>query len=289
MKVLVIGDTILDIYVELLKSKSVQELPSGHPAFDLGGREYRLGGAAHVAQQMTLLGCKTVLATALGVDTIARELLGRYKISYVDVANDNCECVSHKTRLYKTNRVTGQKELVARFDEDRVPDCSLDKLSQTFLDGFDIIILSDYNKGVLKKGLQKNILCPFIVCSPKDKNLQKYKTVSYFVMNTKEFGEYVDKDFYNLGRAKLVVTNGEAGATLQERAALDIDPILVPAPETLVQDVTGAGDVLLSVFSNGLILGHTPLESLKTSVNAASQSCRTFGTSLVERVTYDQT
>src|SRR3954464_10409893 len=72
LKVLVIGDAILDTYVITTPEKFGREAPV--PVFNVQETEHQCGGAANTAINVAALGAETYFLTVTGKDSLARKL-----------------------------------------------------------------------------------------------------------------------------------------------------------------------------------------------------------------------
>ncbi|MCD4812014.1 D-glycero-beta-D-manno-heptose 1-phosphate adenylyltransferase [bacterium] len=149
-----------------------------------------------------------------------------------------------------------------------------------------VVLLSDYLKGVLTDRLTKNLinLCrdagvPVLV-DPKGKDYSKYRGATLLTPNLKEAAEATgirissDEDVSSAGRQllkdlaldALVLTRGEKGMSLFVAGR---DEIQLPSMVREVFDVTGAGDTVLATIGFGLA-GGLDFQDAATLANMAA-------------------
>ncbi|HKY69487.1 MAG TPA: PfkB family carbohydrate kinase, partial [Gammaproteobacteria bacterium] len=188
LHVLVIGDVMLDRYWHGDTSRISPEAPV--PIVNIGRCQERPGGAANVALNLKALGAKTTLIGAIGEDEagviLEKELTAR-----------GVACVFHREPQLLTItklRVLGRHQQLLRLDfEQKMPSLAdyLEGFIASHLKRADIVILSDYAKGVLSepekfiraaKRAHKKVLV-----DPKSNNLLVYAGADLITPNLKEF------------------------------------------------------------------------------------------------------
>lgn len=129
----------------------------------------------------------------------------------------------------------------------------------------DIIIISDYNKGMVSKYIVDALkaLGTKIVVDAKPKNIELFKDVFLIKPNFKEFCWMVGREmqnedeevgfyakrFANDYHTNLVITRWEKWATL---CTIEWEIIHIPTEAKKVFDVTGAGDTFIAALTYGL-------------------------------------
>jgi D-beta-D-heptose 7-phosphate kinase / D-beta-D-heptose 1-phosphate adenosyltransferase len=183
LRILVIGDAILDTYEYGTIEKICREAPV--PVFNLTGQKYCCGGAANTALNLSALGAETFYLTVLGQDSHAREII---KILQKNNVHTDY-IIKEKTRkTIAKKRVTASSNIILRIDEGTIKDIgkTLEKeLLKKFLALYkqvDAVLFSDYNLGVITDGFIKAMDIftldsrkPFIVDS---KNLARFKDIN---------------------------------------------------------------------------------------------------------------
>src|SRR3989344_6119616 len=148
-KVLIIGDIILDRYLEGAVSRINPEAPV--PVVSIKREFHELGGAANVALNITSLSGKVSLFGFIGSDAngkIVRNMLQKKGINFFFDET--------KTTIEKT-RVIGQGQQLIRYDKEGVEEKFFtDKAKQLILQearNSHVILISDYEKGAITSNL----------------------------------------------------------------------------------------------------------------------------------------
>ena len=241
IKVLVIGDIILDKYIYGTSTRLSPEAPV--PVVTQERIEESLGGAGLVYKNLK----------SLGVD-----------VKLVDIFDK----ASVKTR------VICDGHYVTRIDDDYHADGEQFLqyvLTQDFSD-YDYVILSDYNKGVLTESLKiikhiNKFNCRVIV-DPKDHSTH-YEGAWLVKPNEKEFQDY----FLNW-QGNIITTR--AGSSVV--AKIDNEVYEVDVDTVEVSDVTGAGDCFLAAFVYALVNGYDYKKAIELAVQGSTESVKHVGT-----------
>ena len=242
MKVLVIGDIIIDKYIYGTSTRLSPEAPV--PVVTQERTEESLGGAGLVYENLK----------SLGVDVSLYE---------------PDQPASIKTR------VMCDGHYVTRIDNDYYADGYevLEELQDFPFDKYDYVILSDYNKGVLDFAeqiiqLANEAGCRVIV-DPK-RHASCYEGAWLVKPNNKEFKELGFADW----NSNFIVTN--AG----DNVIGNIDNIMynVSVERVEVSDVTGAGDCFLAAFVYALTKNYDYKKCLELAVRGSTESVKHVGT-----------
>lgn len=270
LKVAIVGDVMLDTYWWGKVDRISPEAPV--PVVALDRKELRIGGAANVALNTISLGASTTIFSVLGDDEDGRtlqQLMSSHAIdtSYLVFAKDRI--TTNKTRIISRN------QQMMRLDAEVTDELGSD-IEQMLLDKFkafvanekpQVVILEDYNKGVLTESLIASIVA---VCNenniittvdPKRKNFFAYKGVTIFKPNLKEVKEALNLLFDDVGADLLnnihlqlsdalhhqysLITLSERGAFYQGEGVANI----IPSHRRNIADVSGAGDTVIAVAS----------------------------------------
>ena len=294
-KVLVVGDLMLDHYINGSVDRISPEAPV--PVIRPKNEEFRLGGAANVATNISSLGGKPKLLGIIGKDNEGSQIKKLLKESSVS----NVLVVSKKPSVTK-QRIVVSKQQILRLDKEDFfsKDDSLE-LKKIFIreaKKYPLVILSDYNKGSLRE-VQKFIKIANkkgskVLVDPKGEDFKKYKGASILTPNYNEFCRVLgipknESDLTkkghelikNLGLEALLITRGPEGMTLLrlEKKKILRNDFLAEAKE--VFDVSGAGDTVLGAFALALASGMDIVESVKLANIAAGIVVGKFGTSVV--------
>jgi rfaE bifunctional protein kinase chain/domain len=264
-KIAVIGDVMLDRYIFGNVERICPEAPV--PIIDLERVETRAGGAANVAMNLKSLGCSVDMFSIVGNDDDGLMLKDILNKSDIDTKNLHCH-TSRRTTI-KTRIIAHNQQMLRVDTEDRD---DIDNLSEELLmknlKDYNVIVVSDYSKGVITKRLMYHLNhlkgCKIIV-DPK-KNFERYEFCDVITPNVKELELATGMSCKNtteiIAAAKelrkhvaeiVLVTRGESGMTLVS----ELEIITIPTYARQVFDVTGAGDTVVATFSLAVASGAT--------------------------------
>ena len=299
-KVLVIGDIIMDEYLWGHVSRISPEAPV--PVVEVKQETKRLGGAANVVNNIVSLGGKAILCGVIGEDDTGREIVDRIKelgIGTEGIFEETDRPTSIKSRII------AHSQQVVRFDREsrkEIKPETMDRLLH-FLgemrDGIQVIIVSDYAKGVISLDLMRNLRRLIqgseilVAVDPKIGHFEYYHGVDVITPNHHEAGafcrlEIVDEGTLiqagreligNLGCRHVLITQGRKGMTLFEEMG-EISHI--PTVARKVFDVTGAGDTVIGTFCLGLASGMDPKSAAVISNFAAGIVVGELGATTVQ-------
>lgn len=292
-RVLVIGDVMLDSYYSGSATRISPEAPV--PVVRVQNKESRPGGAANVALNIASLGGKCTLIGYVGCDSEGSELSSK-----LIKQNVNCKFVevSNFPTITKL-RVLSRHQQLIRLDFEQnfndVEPTQLISMMSDCIDDCDVVILSDYGKGVLKhaptiikiaKEHGKKILV-----DPKGTDFERYTGATAITPNMSEFeavvGTVINEDdlkvkAYKLlekyGVENLLVTRSEKGMSL---FSPQNDELHLPTNAREVYDVTGAGDTVIAVLAATLSTGANLKDSCRFANIAAGIVVGKLGTSTV--------
>jgi len=271
--VLVIGDLMLDRYLNGTMSRISPEAPA--PLIDISSESFRLGGAANAINNICALGGKVSAVGVVGDDWFGKRLIGLLKQENVDTT-----CVleiKERPTTVKTRVIAGQQQII-RFDREN-KDAINDGYSQSILDFIskniervDVILISDYNKGVVTNkllegtiDLAKKFKKPIIVY-PKVEHFLDYKGVTIVITDLEKAGSVTgirqinETSIRNMGQWLLthlecefvLITRGKEGLSLFEKNG---SVTHMPSIAREVRNVTGSVDTVASVISLSLASG----------------------------------
>jgi D-glycero-beta-D-manno-heptose-7-phosphate kinase len=297
--VLIVGDVMLDQFVIGSVSRISPEAPV--PVVEHDHDEYRIGGAGNVAANVRALGSGVELVGLIGEDRSAellRQELTRRQIGCNGLVADPSRPTTTKQRI-----VTTRNQQVARVDyeDDTEAAGALEAriITQAVaqLDHVNIVIVSDYLKGVVTHGLVSALVenararrVPVLV-DPKIPHLAYYAGTTLVTPNHHEaemathLRIRTDDDARRAGhvfveRAQcngVLITRGEHGMSL-------VDPsgeAHYPAVAREVADVTGAGDTVIATLALAVAAGASLAEAAQLANQAAGIVVRRFGPATV--------
>jgi|TARA_R110001592_G_scaffold303041_1_gene575142 D-beta-D-heptose 7-phosphate kinase/D-beta-D-heptose 1-phosphate adenosyltransferase len=245
MKVLVIGDVIIDKYIYGTSQRLSPEAPV--PIVKHLHEVETLGGAGLVYKNLK----------SLGVDVTLFE--------------------TEQPSSIKT-RVICDGHYVTRIDDDKHADSTLvlETIELQDFSEYEYVILSDYNKGVLDESLEiikhiNRFNCKIIV-DPKE-HAKHYKDAWLIKPNHSEFTKFG----FTSWQGNIITTN--AGNNVV--ATIDNVDYDIPVEDVEVSDVTGAGDCFLAAFVYGLTKQYNHKHCLELAVRGSREAVKHVGTHLL--------
>jgi D-beta-D-heptose 7-phosphate kinase/D-beta-D-heptose 1-phosphate adenosyltransferase len=273
--VLVVGDVMLDKYVWGEVERISPEAPV--PVLRAGRQSQQPGGAANVAMNLAGLGARvTVMGFGGGDDdhSTLESLLQNAGIKHAIVA---CPGMPTTSKL----RVLAGHQQLLRMDSETKPIC-LENAGESLLRNVmpaigksSVIVLSDYDKGVLSERICRTIIeearryhVPVVV-DPKGRDFTRYRDATTICPNARELAEATGESATDLkwllaaGQSMvaslnlqyMLVTLSEKGITILRQDSRHH----VPAAARQVFDVSGAGDTVVAVVAASIAAG-IPIE-----------------------------
>jgi len=271
-RVLIVGDVILDRYIEGRVDRISPEAPV--PVLRHGSSREMLGGAGNVAANIASLGGKAELVGLVGPDrdgAAVRQLLDEWEIRV-----DGLSAVSRPTSV-KT-RFIAQGQQVLRHDwevTDTLTGQELDAVLAAFrnrLASADILVLSDYGKGTICREVAAAVIAAArqmgkrVLVDPKNTDYRFYAGATAVTPNRKELAEASGMTIHDdasveAACAKLIADCGlEAVLATRSEDGLSViragaPPVHIPTQAQEVFDVSGAGDTVVAALALGLASG----------------------------------
>ncbi|HEX2942035.1 MAG TPA: D-glycero-beta-D-manno-heptose-7-phosphate kinase [Rhodopila sp.] len=300
-RVLVIGDVILDRYVTGAVSRLSPEAPI--PVLRPQHHRSTLGGAANVALNIATLGGNAVLIGTIGQDMAGDEV--KQLIASTPNITSGLVPISNRPTTAKTRFMTGSHQLLRLDEETTAPlesaaVAAVLEAFETHIDGADVVVLSDYAKGVLCDAVLDAVLeraneaGRLIIADPKRPDFAAYRGATILTPNENEVrvatridAEH-DTEADRAGRVALDATGGRAVLVTRSSKGLtlvcrDQEALHLPTRAREVADVSGAGDTLVAGLAVALGAG-APLPEAAMLANAtAGISVGKQGTATVSR------
>ncbi len=280
--ILVIGDLMIDHYLFGKVERISPEAPV--QVVEIEEEKMLLGGAGNVINNLLALGAKVNVASVVGDDENGEWI--KKRLSSKDIDLNNLICQSGRDTSKKT-RVISSNQQILRYDKESKDDISKEseeKLLEVMSNEYDLILLSDYAKGVLTDSLTKKIIAfsnikniPVFI-DPKGSDYSKYNGATLITPNKKEAeiatgikiqddeslkkAGFILKEKYDLD--SVIITLSENGMAIFEDEMSKI-----PTVAKEVYDVTGAGDTVLSALGYAVTKGKELKEAAKFANYAA--------------------
>lgn len=293
--ILVIGDLMIDHYILGSASRLSPEAPV--PIVNVKKDTYTLGGAGNVVQNLVSLGAKVLVAGVIGDDVSGKHIIKILTDEGVETQAIILD--AGRPTTVKTRVMAGSHQLV-RIDREvtnavsvEIEDELISKLG-SYVAQADMVLLSDYNKGLFSPSLTQRVIIEAnkqgkkVVIDPKGLNYEKYKGAYIIKPNRKELADAAKAEkidsietlqdaakviFEQTGTQYLIVTLSEEGMVILSK----LDYKLLPVKATEVFDVTGAGDTVLAAIAYFIAAGLTVEEASDLANHAAAIVIRKVG------------
>ena len=290
LKVGVIGDALLDVYVD----GDVERLsPEDPTCFVLKQTHvtYQPGGAANAALNVAALGARAKLICVTGDDIILNMALtteidglsGKLELADLPYAKSS-------RRHLKTRFCCNGRQLLRVDNEETAPIQLTDTIEQALakaIENLDIVILSDYAKGLLSPPILSwlryhlaAMKIPYVV-DPKRSDLNAYGRALAICPNQREWEA---ADNAHLECKHIVVTQSSEGCNIihqpnvtqrQKRYThVHVEPVEVCDP-------SGAGDTFVAALTIALGTGYPIKEACELANSAARIAVTKRGTASV--------
>ncbi len=285
-KILVIGDLMIDHYLWGSCERISPEAPV--QIVNVTKETNVLGGAGNVVNNLLAFGAEVMVMSVVGNDSISSQLiqmLETIKVKHYLICDE-----SRKTT--KKSRIIASQQQVVRYDQESKENISQEcettlalKLLEE-IQNYDIVLLSDYGKGVLTQPLISKIIFAAngkgikVLIDPKGDDYHKYTGAFLLTPNKKEaiqatgIGIKDDislkkalKSLHNLASLSVpMVTLSEDGIAILDE---NDEVIIKPTVAREVYDVTGAGDTVLASLGYCLAKGDDVISSIEFANLAA--------------------
>ena len=306
-RILVVGDLILDRYIWGDAERISQEAPV--PLLRADHREHRLGGAASVATMLRALGAKVTLAGGVGRDpeaALVRLLLARATVDSSLVIELDDRPTTLKERYIGRAQDRHPQQMIRVDYEVREPiqataEVVLRSRLEAAVAESDIVLISDYDKGVCTPGLLRHLidscrrLGKRVIADPiRGNDYSRYRGVNCMTPNRLEAsmasGRSIARpeDALAVGRmlveqlameAALITLDRDGMALVRSDGRCEI----VPTRPRQVYDITGAGDMVLSVIGLCLAAGADYDEAAALGNVAGGLEVERIGVALLSR------
>lgn len=281
---MVIGDVILDHYLECSKSFSVSE---GVPVYKINNEYYFPGGAANVAYNLTDLGLPTLLFSTSGVDKAGGTLLQllERKLNTCNLYQSPFQATTQITRILSNESTPIRIDQEVNIPLDR-------NIRELLLTGIykkmktvKYIVLSDYEKGIFDLKTTQSIITHAqtlnipVAVDPKGSVPDKYCGATLLTPNLVEFNALTHRQFSNIFDAveeakhfrrehdlDILILKGDKDGSI-----FIADQVIHQAPLVNCPNIQciGAGDSFLAAFVAAVVKGLKPEEAFAISNIAA--------------------
>jgi D-beta-D-heptose 7-phosphate kinase / D-beta-D-heptose 1-phosphate adenosyltransferase len=267
-KILVIGDLMIDRYIWGSCERISPEAPV--QVVKVENESSSLGGAGNVINNLQSLGANVDVISVIGNCDISLEL----KDLLINIGIETTYLIIQDDRkASKKSRIIASHQQVVRYDQEsteEINDVSQDSILKTFnklIKSYDIVLFSDYGKGLFTKKLTQSLINianknhKKVIIDPKGSDYSKYKGAYLLTPNKKEASEATKIDIKNDSSLKKAIIQ------LKEECNLTISLITlselgigiydnkfrkIPTYAREIFDVTGAGDTVLASLGYAL-------------------------------------
>lgn len=295
VKVLVIGELMLDVYLRGNSTRISPEAPV--PVVNVIEELAYIGGAANVAANLQAMGAKVTFCSVCGRDAAAQRALKLLREKGIDTGSVYQD--DERITLVK-ERVMAHDQILTRFDKGTETDLSgiasehlTNCISEAYSD-CDVVVIADYNKGILSEDVirslsilqQKKPLFLAIDSKYPDKFRQLHPTLvkpNYIeatrmlkipAMDSDRIAQikYFGKEICKITGAEItIVTVDEDGSLAFKEGNLLYKSA---AQEVTNPNVVGAGDTFISAISLSLFCGAAISTAMELASAAASVSIK---------------
>lgn len=291
-RILVIGDIMLDSYWQGQTRRISPEAPV--PVVHVNDQSWRVGGCGNVAINVTSLGASATLVSLIGNDPEGDQLQSLLAASEVV---DHCVIDDQIPTTNKLRVMSRHQQLIRLDFEQRSESLDTSALMARYvaaLPDVDMVILSDYGKGVLadpqpfiRAATEQGVS---VLADPKTSDFSSFDGAFLLTPNQAEFeavAGYCSSQPILERKARellsrhniegLLITQGERGMTLV--TAETTERFAAQAQE--VYDVTGAGDTVIATLATGLASGMSLSDAIFLAGKAAAIVVGRVGTASV--------
>jgi D-beta-D-heptose 7-phosphate kinase/D-beta-D-heptose 1-phosphate adenosyltransferase len=267
-KILVIGDLMIDHYLWGSCERISPEAPV--QIVNINNESTLLGGAGNVVNNLHTLGASVDIISVIGdcqASDELKDLLSDIKINTQFLITEKGRITSKKSRIIADNQQVVRYDHECTDEIDNKSQAMILEYFNSIIKNYDVILLSDYGKGVLTFKLTQSLIsvanknAKKLLADPKGLDYLKYKNAYLLTPNKKEASEatrIIIKDNISLIQAlknlkeKCNLTFSLITLSEQGVAIFDNELRIHPTVAREVFDVTGAGDTVLASLGYAL-------------------------------------
>ncbi|MSQ97206.1 MAG: D-glycero-beta-D-manno-heptose 1-phosphate adenylyltransferase [Gemmataceae bacterium] len=306
-RALVLGDLILDRYTWGNAERISQEAPVLLLRADR--RENRLGGAANVCQMLRGLEAEVTCAGVVGTDDAARtvrDMLAEVGVRCDMLLTDAPRPTTVKERFIGRAANRHPHQILRVDSETREPlraelEAELARRVLAEIDRYDIVVISDYAKGVCTPALLRQVIdaakradVPVVVDPVRTDDYSRYRGATTMTPNRNEAecatGLKIERpeDAFEVGRrlcqqadlAMAIVTLDSDGMALVRSGAAGE---VFPTKPRAIYDITGAGDMVLATIAVALAANVSPEDAVRLANVAGGLEVEHVGAVAIRR------
>ncbi|MEF3191343.1 MAG: D-glycero-beta-D-manno-heptose-7-phosphate kinase [Campylobacterales bacterium] len=286
-RVLVVGDLMIDHYLWGSAERVSPEAPV--VVVDVSRESSTLGGAGNVVSNLLALGAKVEVASVIGEDEngeIIASMLAHQGVGRASLIRQPGRTTSRKSRVMASHHQVMRFDRESKEAIDAASEERLEKAITSLLERVDMILLSDYGKGVLTPTLTQRVIALArargikVLVDPKGSDYSKYRGATLVTPNRKEaqmatgitinseasLAEAIRWLYREVELEYAMITLSEDGMALYDGTKLT----KIPTVAREVYDVTGAGDTVLAALGFALACGAPIIEAAHFANSAAA-------------------
>lgn len=300
IRVVVVGDLILDEYIDGSVNRISPEAPV--PIHHVEEDHSTAGGAANTARNIKLAGGEVTLIGIIGCDSTGKKIKQQLTLDHIDTSSI-VECSKWST--IKKTRVTSNAQQLLRIDWEKKEKVD-SKHYHTIIANIkkskcDVIVISDYAKGLLSKDLLKQILHVaksnkiYTIVDPKQKDFTYYQGCDLITPNLKEAKtalsleedevlnpEAISTRLQQTYQLKnVLLTLGDKGMLYVSQDSTQV--IYKKSRAQEVFDVSGAGDTVVAITALAIAAKAEMPFALELANLAASLVVKKWGTQAITK------
>lgn len=300
-RILCVGDVMLDRYIYGDVERISPEGPI--PVLRVKDERTMLGGAGNVVRNLAALGAHVAFASVIGADDVGEEISRMLAaVPHVDASL----AVDQMRRSTVKERYVAMGQQVLRADYETNASLSpalqrevIDRV-RGLLTGVQVVILSDYGKGVLTQEVCGAVIAAAraagipVIVDPKGRNYELYRGASVVTPNRKELAEVTGQaakdDAAIVALARRLIAEADLEAMIVTRSQEGMSVVTadgnvahLPAESREVFDVSGAGDTVISTLAAALATGLPLVDAASLANTAAGIVVGKVGTAVVYR------
>ena len=298
-RVACVGDVMLDRFVYGRVERTSPEAPV--PILRTDHEVYMLGGAGNVVRNLVSLGAQATLLSVIGDDEVGRRLTGM--VGREERVEPHLLVQRGRLSTEKTRFVAGGQQLLRTDSEttEAIAARAAESLLGLARDAFaacDVVVLSDYAKGVLTADLVPRLIEAArgagrpVVVDPKGRDFARYAGATVLTPNRAELGlaaaETLETDDAIVAACRDLIARHRLGAILVTRnrdgmtvVSSDGRVAQLAAEAREVFDVSGAGDTVVATLAAALGQGADLIAAAQLANAAAGVAVGKAGTAAV--------
>ena len=278
-RVLCIGDVMLDQYVYGEVGRLSPEAPV--PVLGVDSETYTLGGAGNVLRNLAALGAGMSFVSVVGNDDAGREV--QNLLAELDGAEIHVLVQPERKTTLKTRFIAINQHLLRVDRESAIPlgpyiRDDLLRLAHELVTSHNVVVISDYAKGVLTDGVAFEIIREAreagaqVVVEPKGGDHIRYRNADLLMPNRRELAEATGMPVASepeivaaaqslierCGFGAVIVPLGRDGMMLVEPRS---SAVFETMPHGETYDAGGTNDTAVAVMAAGLGAGLTRSEA----------------------------